>query len=288
MAWRMGKYSVRSLAGRLIAGLLAGVAPPAAQSSGLALDVWTGPAAFVQSAADLDQQDRFRFALGGSVFRKSWVSAPSSTAASNGLGPLFNARSCQHCHEHNGRGHPPAMNGPDAGAPSLVLRLSVPPETAAHRAELMAHRATVIAEPTYGVQLQPFSIQGHAGEGQLRIAYADAPITLADGSAVHLRRPSYRIEQLRYGPLHPDLMVSPRIAPQVIGLGLLEAVPEDQILEGTIPHGRDGIAGREVAETEPGRDEEHRRDGPARPHRGRGASGFRDAGCDTTDDASVR
>ncbi len=48
------------------------------------------------------------------LFRKIWVAAPSSTQASDGLGPLYNARGCQNCHLKDGRGHPPA--GPDAPA----------------------------------------------------------------------------------------------------------------------------------------------------------------------------
>ena len=38
------------------------------------------------------------------------------------------------------------------------------------------------------------------------------------------------IDRLAYGPLGPDILTSPRIAPQVIGVGLLEAIPESEIL----------------------------------------------------------
>ena len=48
------------------------------------------------------------FKVGDGIFRKQWVSAPSSTESSDGLGPLFNARSCQNCHLKDGRGRPPA------------------------------------------------------------------------------------------------------------------------------------------------------------------------------------
>jgi CxxC motif-containing protein (DUF1111 family) len=48
------------------------------------------------------------------------------------------------------------------------------------------------------------------------------------------------------GPMSPDVMISPRVAPPMIGLGLLEAVPEEQILANAVPEGadRDGISGK--------------------------------------------
>ncbi len=53
---------------------------------------------------------------------------------------------------------------------------------------------------------------------------------LADGETVSLRAPHYALTDLGYGPISPDIMISPRVAPPMIGLGLLEAVPEEQIL----------------------------------------------------------
>src|SRR5690606_21263748 len=61
-----------------------------------------------------------------------------------------------------------------------------------------------------------------------------------------LRRPSYTIDELGYGRLHPDVQLSPRTAPFLVGLGLLEAVPEAAIRALADPDDRDGdgIAGR--------------------------------------------
>ena len=53
-----------------------------------------------------------KFKVGNAIFRKLWVSAPSSTTSSDGLGPLYNSRSCQSCHLKDGRGHPPSGNFP--------------------------------------------------------------------------------------------------------------------------------------------------------------------------------
>jgi len=56
--------------------------------------------------ANLTFKQEETFKLGNALFRKLWVSSPSSTLASDGLGPLFNARACQSCHIKDGRGHP--------------------------------------------------------------------------------------------------------------------------------------------------------------------------------------
>jgi CxxC motif-containing protein (DUF1111 family) len=61
-----------------------------------------------------------------------------------------------------------------------------------------------------------------------------------------LRRPEIRLAELGYGPLHPDAMLSARVAPQMIGLGLLEAIPTADILALADPDDADGdgISGR--------------------------------------------
>ncbi|CFX26012.1 Thiol oxidoreductase [Candidatus Filomicrobium marinum] len=187
-----------------------------------------------------------RFKLGNAIFRKEWVSSPASTKASDGLGPLYNARGCQSCHLKDGRGHPPAANWPDDDAISMFLRLSVSPSTDQERQLLKERRVNVIAEPTYGGQLQDIAIKGHAAEGHMKITYEDVPVPFADGTSVTLRKPSYEITDLAYGPLQPDVMTSPRIAPPMIGLGLLEAIPEEVIRANADPDDAngDGISGR--------------------------------------------
>ena len=196
--------------------------------------------------ATADAATQQAFAAGGAVFRKTWVSAPASTTSSHGLGPLYNARSCEQCHSQAGRGRGPDDAKPHEPAIALVLRLSIPPRTQTERAELASGRANVIAEPTYGGQLQPFAIQGHRGEGRIAVTYDSLPAALTGGETVHLRRPAYRIVDLGYGPLYANVMMSPRLAPQLVGLGLLEAVSGDDILswEDTGKHRADGVRGQ--------------------------------------------
>ena len=199
--------------------------------------------AFSHPSANMPFKRQRDFRVGNGIFRKIWVSAPSSTTSSDGLGPLFNARACQRCHLKDGRGRPPS---PGERGETMFLRLSIPPQTEAEHAALRAHRQTVIPEPTYGGQLQNFSIQGVPAEGEMTIAYEETPITLADGEVVSLRVPSYGVSGLHYGRLHPETMLSPRVAPPVIGMGLLEAIVDADILAGADPEDRDGdgISGR--------------------------------------------
>ncbi|MCA1971688.1 MAG: thiol oxidoreductase [Caenispirillum sp.] len=196
--------------------------------------------AFSNSSANMAFEREMNFKVGNGFFKRLWVSAPASTKAADGLGPLFNAKSCQRCHLKDGRGHPPAGNYPDDTAESMFLRLSIPPQTDEHRKLLAELRANVIVEPTYGEQLQDFAIQGHAAEGRMHITYTEEPVELAGGETVSLRRPTYTVTDLGYGPMHPDVMLSPRIAPPMIGLGLLEQVPEAQIVALADPDDADG------------------------------------------------
>ncbi len=201
---------------------------------------------FSQASGNLDFKREFDFKIGNGLFRKLWVSAPASTEASDGLGPLHNARSCQRCHLRDGRGHPPAANWPDDDAISMLMRLSIPPQTEADRTALKSRMASVIAEPVYGGQLQDFAIQGHISEGRIHIDHEDVPVRLSDGVTVVLQRPRYSISNLGYGPMHKDVMLSPRIANPMIGLGLLEAVAAKDILALADPEDADGdgISGR--------------------------------------------
>ena len=200
-------------------------------------DVFSHPSANMPFDRQLD------FRVGNGVFKKVWVSSPSSTTSSDGLGPLFNARACQRCHLKDGRGRPPA---PGERAESMFLRLSVPRPDAEGSAPRDGYPRAGVPEPTYGEQLQNFSVRGVPAEGEMTIAYRERRVALADGETASLRVPAYGVTGLRYGPLHPHAILSPRVTPPIIGMGLLEAVPEEDILAGADPDDADGdgISGR--------------------------------------------
>ena len=199
---------------------------------------------FSFSQANLSFAQEEQFKLGNALFRKVWVSSPSSTQASDGLGPLFNARGCQNCHLKDGRGRPPSGAEGDRGA-GMFLRLSVPPATDAEAALIETRAALQIPEPTYGTQLQDFAVPGLPAEGLMRIDYEEQEVVLAGGEVVPLRAPSYAVAAPAYGDRSPDVMLSPRVAPPMIGLGLLEQVPP-RILARADPDDADGdgISGR--------------------------------------------
>lgn len=194
--------------------------------------------AFSHASANLSFEGERDFKLGNGLFRKLWVSSPSSTQASDGLGPLFNARSCQRCHLKDGRGHPPESN--DDAATSMFLRLSVPARTPEQRDALANKTLLRIPEPTYGGQLQDFAVTGLKAEGRMAIEYEDVPVTLDDGTTVTLRKPHYSITHLAYGDLDPEVMMSPRIAPPMIGLGLIDSIHPADILSYADPEDADG------------------------------------------------
>ena len=173
-----------------------------------------------------EQEEQFK--LGNALFRKVWVSSPSSTQASDGLGPLFNARGCQSCHIKDGRGHPPFPG--QAENVSMFLRLSVPPGENDTRLAMDGVIAGEVGDPTYGTQLQDFAVPGLQAEGRMVIDHTDLPVTLGDGTVVTLRAPHYSVADLAYGPLADDVMLSPRLAPPMIGLGLVEQIPAEDIL----------------------------------------------------------
>lgn len=197
--------------------------------------------AFSLPSANLTPERRLDFSVGNSFFRSPWVIAPSTTSARDGLGPLFNTNACQNCHVRDGRGHPPEPGA--RNAVSMLVRLSIPDQPAYLRE---IERLGVVPEPTYGTQLQDMAVPGVAPEGKVRVDYSAEPVSFADGYTVELRRPHVRITQLGYGPMHPDTRLSARVAPPMIGLGLLEAIPEAAILANADPEDRDsdGIRGR--------------------------------------------
>ena len=200
--------------------------PLGERTGGQATVFATGRNAFSFPHANLDDPERTRFVIGNSFFKRNWVEAPASTTARDGLGPHFIARSCAGCHVMDGRGAPPDWKktlGPEPDPTvALLFRLSVPGTPAPHDG--------VVPEPTYGDQFNNAGIQGVKPEGTVRIRSTPVHGRFADGTRYTLHQPVYSFTDLGYGPMAKDVMVSPRIAPHMAGLGLLEAIPESEIL----------------------------------------------------------
>jgi len=183
----------------------------------------TGRNAFSHPARNLSVDRQTPFFIGNSFFRKNWVEAPASTTGRDGLGPHFLARSCAGCHLLDGRAAPPQVrDGWNVEQPvGLLLRLSIPAT-----AQRPAGKAGVVPDPVYGAQFENSAVAGVSPEGRVAIEYIEQPGRFDDGTPYSLRQPVYHLRELAYGPTHPELLVSPRIAPAIIGMGLLEAIPE--------------------------------------------------------------
>ncbi|MEB2517012.1 di-heme oxidoredictase family protein [Pseudomonas sp. YuFO20] len=215
--------------------------PGEARSGGRTTVRKTDQNAFSLPSANLPPSRRVDFSVGNSFFRSPWVIAPSTTTARDGLGPLFNTNACQGCHIKDGRGHPPPADA--SNAVSMLVRLSIPDAPAYAK---VIEQQGVVPEPVYGWQFQDMAVPGVTPEGKVRVEYTPVPIRFKDGTEVQLRKPSLNITQLNYGPMHPDTRFSARVAPPMIGLGLLEAIPEEAILANAQAQAKasNGIAGR--------------------------------------------
>lgn len=174
------------------------------------------------------------FVVGNSFFRRNWVTEPSSTSSLDGLGPLFNARSCGNCHTRDGRGAPPLT--PDEEPIALLFKLR----------KSSGIQWEQLPDPVYGDQFNPFSILSLTAEGSVSVAYEEQAGTYPDGSTYSLRKPVNTFSNLNYGPFDAAVKISPRIAPHLIGLGLLEAIAEEDILANSdeFDSDQDGISGR--------------------------------------------
>jgi CxxC motif-containing protein (DUF1111 family) len=212
-------------------------APPGrdAYSGGRATVFDTSRMAYAQPAPGLDRDLEEEFFVGNAIFNRSWIAAPASVTAFDGLGPVFNAINCSACHLKDGRGSPPS--GPSERFSGLLLRISV--------AGRDAHGGP-LPEPTYGGQIQGRAIASVPAEGREEVVYEEVELVLSDGERIQLRRPTYHVRDLAHGALDPHVMISPRIGNAVFGLGLLEAIPEEAILANADPEDRDrdGISGR--------------------------------------------
>lgn len=185
--------------------------------------------AFSYQINGLSSSESLQFYVGNSFFNQNWVEAPSSTEARDGLGPLFNAKSCAGCHFRDGRGLPVVNEG-------LLFRLGTPNN----------NFSGSIMDAIFGGQLQDQAIQDVPLEGQMIIQYTEITGYYPDGSSYSLRVPTYSIGNQQFGALSSTTRISPRVGQQMIGLGLLEQIPDARIVAIADPFdgNQDGISGR--------------------------------------------
>ncbi|MBL8532881.1 MAG: c-type cytochrome [Betaproteobacteria bacterium] len=194
--------------------------------------------AYLHPAAGLDSRQNELFALGRRMFQNRWAFFWFENAEF-GRGPTSNAQACATCHTNNGRGlvtgtpslPTVAMPGevrdhhitvPFEPAPNLVVRVSLP--------GVDAHGGPRL-HPQYGDQLQIFGVKGVVPpEASFGVEWTEHEVALAEGETRVLRKPLLRLSDFGYGPLGEDAHVGMRMAPPLVGLGLLEAVPDETLL----------------------------------------------------------
>lgn len=193
--------------------------------SGAYIQIFQQPAPNL-SASELDfHRDADR------AFGDIFVSAPNEI--NGGLGPIFNQNACESCHTSNGRS--PFPTDPN-NLRGLLIRMSIA-GTGAHNEPLPA--------PNFGGQLQTKALFGIQTEATLSWQEVQDIKTYLDGEQVVLTQPLFFLEN-PYMPIGNDVMLSPRMAPPVIGLGLLEAISDNDILSLADPNDADadGISGK--------------------------------------------
>ncbi len=174
--------------------------------------------AFSTPAPNLSNAALEKHLDGDLEFEAIFVTAPAEV--NPGLGPIYNNITCINCHVRDGRGKPPTV---DEKFVSMLFRLSLP------NSENGETGLSPIPVPGYGTQLNNRAIYGTPSEGTVTIEYSEQTLTTADGTRIHLRYPDYTITNT-YEPIPENVEISPRVAPVVFGLGLLEAIPEETIL----------------------------------------------------------
>jgi len=240
----MSGFALRCLVGALAFAPAAAWLQPAAElpqrarSGGQLTVADESQSAYAHPAPVLDGKQQELFALGHQMFSNRWAFFWFENAEF-GRGPTSNAQACTACHTNNGRGlttgTPSPANGvggaardhhisvPFEPAPNLVVRISIAGED--------AHGGPK-PHPHYGDQLQVFGVKGVIpAEGKFDVQWREHTVTLDDGEQVALRAPVLSISDLAYGPLGTDAMTGLRLAPALIGVGLLEAIPEETIVQ---------------------------------------------------------
>lgn len=194
----------------------------------------TNSNAFGRSIPGLNRNQTLLFFGGNTLFNTAWVTAPSSTDVLDGLGPTFNAKACENCHFRDGRGSP-LENGNEISS-GFLMRLSL--------SGINEHGGP-IPVPGYGDQLQQRAILGVQEEGKIRRHSQTISGTFDDGEPYELIQPIYEIYDENFGSLE-QVLTSPRVGTQTIGLGLIDALPEDEILkhQDVLDADRDGISGK--------------------------------------------
>ncbi|MBP7477651.1 MAG: hypothetical protein KA797_03940, partial [Chitinophagales bacterium] len=189
--------------------------------------------AYTFPSNNLSSVDADKHIEADAIFEQKFVTGEIFNKDFDGLGPQFNHVSCSGCHLRNGRAAPPTNLNEPSG---LLIRLSI---------DGIDDYGGPLAVPGFGGQLQNFSDMANDREADLFITYLPIQEIFPDQKVVTLSKPFYKLTN-SYMNLPLNLKTSPRIASIIPGLGLLEALSEETILEyvDEFDKNKDGISGR--------------------------------------------
>ncbi len=202
-------------------------------------------------AANLPADQKTHFHAGKALAQQPWVKAPTITLSRDGLGPLYNARTCLACHVNGGKGNIPS--DPNIAVFSSLIKLSLPGQD---------KQQGVIAHPIYGEQIQGQSTslahqlrhlpsakslaKNVEPEAYVYINWQQKVFNYPDQTQVTLKSPTPVFKNLGYGEISDDALIGIRTAPSIHGMGLIELIPQAQIsaLSDEQDKDLDGISGR--------------------------------------------
>ena len=228
--------------------------------------------AFNQHALNLPPQELGEFMEGKVAFETRWddgllFNPPTAFDCNGGpvgfnmgsspvfepglLGPQYTNNSCIECHMLDGRGLAPTSS--TDSLEDYVVRVSIPGPVG----------EAPMPHPLYGTQLDTKATPGSTPEGYASINWEYISGMFDDGTPYELRKPNFEFSELLYGqfgtnisgdaaativdgPYQGEAEISVRVAPMLIGLGLLEAIDETEIMAWADEHddNGDGISGR--------------------------------------------
>lgn len=204
--------------------------------------------AFSSRSENMTDADRIAtFELGDDFFQNPWVAGSASTSSRDGLGGLFNNNACQDCHIRDGRGHAPDESSDDFN--SILFRTARRNITQDQHDQMLNSQLSNVADTSVGGQIQHLSVADVMAEAELSVTYTEKVVTFEDGFEVNLRIPAWHFNHLGEDQglaFNNDTLFSARVAPPMIGLGLLALIPESDILlkQDISDSDSDGISGK--------------------------------------------
>ena len=190
---------------------------------------------FLSQAPTLSGVALAQHSQGRELFMAPWAPAGQGPALLDGVGPHLHADACLSCHPAQGR--PLGLGAQGRVHAGLLVRLGV--LTTDDQGQ-----PRWAPEPSLGGQLQPLALPGMTPEGVITWRpEAQAPQGL---ERAHASAPKPLLQLQTAWPLDERARWGARYSPQLAGLGLLERIPEQDILALEDPEDldHDGVRGR--------------------------------------------